>query len=414
MRIRAYLVPLLVGSLGALLVAWDGLLTPAFSDYELEAEPAFDLLRAGHLHGFLTHAPAYGGSLILRAPFVVAVTLWHAGGDAAYRASAVPAMIASIALGLWLFHRLSGKSAWLALLLCTANPLTLASYEIGHPEELLGAVLCAAAVLVALRDQPVWAGVLVGAAMANKPWAALAVLPVVLALDRGRIKALISAGVACAVVLAPLMLAGGQSIGRAAASANHVGAIFLPCQIWWFFGASGHVVMGLTGPKPDFRAAPQWIESVAHPIVILAGLSLAAAWWFARRRGADRRDALGLLTIVMLARCILDPWNVVYYELPFVIALLCWEVELRRPPIAALTASIVIWVTFELVVRYTTPDGQAVFFLLWALPTFALLALRVYAPARFEALVAPLVAAVRRQLPSLTAAVSGPRGAAQS
>jgi hypothetical protein len=414
MRIRAYLVPLLVGSLGALAVAWDGLLTPAFSDYELEAEPAFDLLRAGHFHSFLTHAPSYGGSLILRAPFVLASTLLHVGGDGAYRASAVPAMLASLALGVWLFHRLSGKSAWLALILCTANPLTLASYEIGHPEELLGAVLCAAAVLVALRDHAVWAGVLVGLAMANKPWAALAVLPVVLALDRGRIKGLVSAGAACAIVLAPLMLAGGQSIGRAAASANHVGVIFLPCQIWWFFGSTGHVVMGLTGPKPDFRAAPAWIESVAHPIVILAGLAMAAAWWYVRRRGGDRRDALGLLTIVMLGRCILDPWNVVYYELPFVIALLCWEVELRRPPIGALVASLVIWTTFELLLKYTTPDGQAAFFLLWALPTFAALALRVFAPARFAALIAPVVAALRRQLPSLVAAASAPREAAHS
>jgi hypothetical protein len=414
MRIRAYLVPLLVGSLGALLVAWDGLLTPAFSDYEIEAEPAFNLLRAGHLHGFLTHAPAYGGSLILRAPFVLASTLFSVGGDGAYRASAVPAMIASVALGVWLFGRLSGKSAWLALLLCAASPLTLAAYEIGHPEELLGAVLCAAAVLVALRDHPVWAGVLVGAAMANKPWAALAVLPVVLALDRGRIKALVSAGAACAIVLAPLMLAGGQSIGRAAASANHAGIIFLPCQIWWFFGATGHVVMGLTGPKPDFRAAPAWIESVAHPIVILAGIALAVAWGYLRRRGADRRDALGLLALVMLARCVLDPWNVVYYELPFVIALLCWEVELRRPPIGALVASLVIWTTFELLLKYTTPDGQAAFFLLWALPALAALALRVFAPARFAALVAPVARGLRRMLPSLAAAVSGPREAAQS
>jgi hypothetical protein len=414
MRIRAYLVPLMVASLGALLVAWDGLLTPAFGDYEVEAEPAFDLLRAGHLHGFLTHAPSYGGSLILRAPFVFAVTLWHAGGDAAFRASAVPSIIASIVLGLWLFGRLSGKSAWLALLLCAANPLTLGSFELGHPEELLGAVLCAAAVLVALRDHAVWAGMLVGVAMANKPWAALAVLPVLLALDRGRIKALLSAGAACALVLAPLAIAGGASLSQATASANHAGAIFLPWQIWWFFGAHGHLVMGLTGPKPDYRAAPGWIENIAHPIVILAGLALSLAWWRVRRHGADRRDALGLLALVMLARCILDPWNVVYYELPFVIALLCWEVELKRPPLGALAASIVIWTTFELMPRYVSPDGQAAFFLLWALPAFAALALRVYAPARFASAVAPIAAALRLKLPSLAAAVGGPREPAHS
>ena len=210
------------------------------------------------------------------------------------------------------------------------------------------------------------------------------------------------------------MLGGGQSIGRAAASAHDAGSIFLPCQIWWFFGSSGHVVMGLTGPKPDFRAAPGWIESIAHPIVILAGLALSAAWWRLRRRGADRRDALGLLALVMLARCILDPWNVVYYELPFVIALLCWEVELRRPPIGALVATLLTWTTFEIVIRYTTPDGQSAFFLLWALPAFAALALRLYAPARFTALPRRSIAGLRRQLPFLASALAPAREAAHS
>jgi glycosyl transferase family 87 len=409
MRFRAYLVPLLVACSGALLVAWDGLLTPSFTDYEIEAEPAFDLLRGGHLHAFLSHAPAYGGSLILRAPFVYAVTLWHAGGDAAFRASAVPAIIASIVLSLVLFGRLRGPGAWLALALCAANPLTLASYEIGHPEELLGAVLCVGAMLAALRNHALWAGLMVGVAVANKPWAALAVLPVVLALDHGRMRALVMSAVACAIVLAPLQLAGGHSLSDAAASAHQTGSIFLPCQIWWFFGSGGHVVMGLTGPHPDFRAAPAWLSSIAHPLVIVIGVALSALWWRVRARGVDRRDALGLLTLVMLARCIFDPWNVVYYELPFVIALLAWEVELRRPPIAALVATLLTWTTFELVVRYTSPDGQAAMFLLWALPMLAALALRVYAPARFAALCAPAVAALRRQLPSLVAALGARR-----
>jgi hypothetical protein len=411
MRIRAYLVPLFVATFGALLVAWDGLLTPSFTDYEVEAEPAFNLLRDGHLHGFLSHAPAYGGSLILRAPFVLAVTLWHAGGDAAFRASAVPAIVASIVLSLVLFGRLRGPGAWLALILCAANPLTLASFEIGHPEELLGAVLCVGAVLAALRDHPLWAGVMVGLAMANKPWAVLAVLPVLLALDHGRGRALLSAGAACAIVLAPLQLAGGHSLGAAAASAHQTGSIFLPCQIWWFFGATGHVVMGLTGPKPDFRAAPGWLGGIAHPLVIAAGIALSALWWRVRAHGANRRDALGLLALVMLARCVLDPWNVVYYELPFVIALLAWEVELGRAPLGALAASLLTWATFEVSLRYVSPDGQALIFLLWALPLCAALALRVFAPQRCARLVAPAVGALRRQMPALAAAVAPVREA---
>ncbi len=414
MRLRAVLVPLLVATAGAILVAWDGLLTPAFSDYEIEAEPAFNLLRAGHLDGFLAHAPAYGGSLVLRAPFVLAVTLWHGGGDAAFRAAAVPAIIASIVLSLVLFGRLRGPGAWLALLLCAANPLTLASFELGHAEELLGAVLCIGAMLAALHDHPLWAGLLVGLAMANKPWAALAVAPVLLALDHGRLKALLAAGGVSALVLAPLLLAGGHSLGAAAASAHQAGAIFQPHQIWWFFGATGHVIRGGLGIKPDFRAGPGWVSTIAHPLVILVGLGLSAAWWRVRSHGTDRRDALGLLTLVMLARCVLDPWNTVYYELPFVLALLAWEVELGRAPLGALAISCVTWVSFELTWHLTGPDGQSAFFLLWALSLAAALGMRVYAPQRWARLTAPLATGLRRQLPSLAAVVAPQGGAAHA
>jgi hypothetical protein len=406
MRLRTFLAALLVATAGALIVAWDGLLTPAFTDYEAEAEPAFNLLRAGHLDGFLTHAPSYGGSLILRAPFVFAVTLWHAGGDAAFRASAVPAIIASIVLSLVLFGRLRGPGAWLALLLCAANPLTLASFEIGHPEELLGGVLCVGAMLCALADRPLWAGVMVGLAIANKPWATLAVAPVLLALDHGRIRALLGAGAACAVVLAPLLLAGGHSLGAAAASAHQTGAIFQPHQIWWFFGATGHVIIGSTGVKHGFRAGPTWVATIAHPLVILAGLGLSVAWWRLRARGADRRDALGLLALVMFVRCVIDPWNVVYYELPFVLALLAWEVELGRVPLVALVATCLTWASFELTLQVVMPDAQSAFFLLWAVPMCAGLGLRVFAPARWARLIAPLSGGLRRRLPTLAAAIT--------
>ena len=49
-----------------------------------------------------------------------------------------------------------------------------------------------------------------------------------------------------------------------------------------------------------------------------------------------------LLALLLLLRCVLDPWNVVYYELPFLLALLCWEALCRpeRPPVLALAASL--------------------------------------------------------------------------
>jgi len=276
----------------------------------------------------------------------------------------------------------------------------------------LGAMLCAGAVFAALRNHPLWAGVLVGTAMANKPWAVLAFLPVLLALDRGRLKMTLIAGATGALFEAPLLVAGGHSIGAATDAAHHVGMIFLPSQIWWFLGSHGHHIHGLVADHPGFRAAPAWIETVAHPIVILAGLTLSGLWWWLRRRrGADRRDALGLLALVLLARCALDPWNVVYYEIPFVIALLAWEVELGRPPLGALVASIVIWTTFELSLDRVGADGESALFLTWALPTLAALALRLYAPRRFDALAHPVVDAIRRHMPALARVLAPPRQA---
>ena len=37
----------------------------------------------------------------------------------------------------------------------------------------------------------------------------------------------------------------------------------------------------------------------------------------------------------MLLRCWLDPWDVVYYPLPFIVALLAWETTVAAPPAAA-------------------------------------------------------------------------------
>ena len=57
----------------------------------------------------------------------------------------------------------------------------------GHPEEALAGALCALALLAALSGRPGWAGVALGAAVAAKPWAVLAILPALLAADGGRV-----------------------------------------------------------------------------------------------------------------------------------------------------------------------------------------------------------------------------------
>jgi Glycosyltransferase family 87 len=375
-------------------MAWLGLYGFAWNDYDNEARPAFDALVHGHLLSFLRLAPAYGGSLVERAPFALLPGLWGGGQLAVYRMVALPCLLATAALGIWLVAQMrtskrSTLARAVALGVCVANPLTLRALELGHPEELLGGALCVAAVLLAAREHPLWAGVTLGLAIANKEWALLAAGPVLLALPaRHRLRCLLGAGVSAAAVLAPLALfTSGGFVSSTRALATAPTAIFQPWQVWWFFGHHGALVHGLFGtPKPGYRIGPEWSATYSHPLILFAGLAITAAVWLqARRRGLLRlseRDALLALALILLLRCLLDTWDAVYYPLPFVFALLAWELagEVRRPPVLALLATVLAWVSFQWLPAHVTADAQAAFFLAWSLPLAAALALRLYAP----------------------------------
>jgi len=394
-------------------IAWLGLYGFAWTDYENEAKPAFDALIAGHVSEFLRLAPAYGGSLVERAPFALLPGLWGGGALAVYRMVALPCLAAAAVLGVWLCARIRGAGSSrlaraVALGVCVANPLTLRALELGHPEELLGASLCVAAVLLAARDRPLWAGALLGLAIANKEWALLAAGPVLLALPengghwRRRVACVAGAGAVSAAVLAPLALvSSGAFAAGTRALAVAPSAIFQPWQVWWFFGHHGPLVTGLfDAPKPGYRTAPAWALELSRPLILLTGILLAVALWLGRRRGArqaavlSERTALLALALVLLLRCVLDTWDAVYYPLPFVFALLAWEVcapeaasagrrsQLERPPVLALSSTVLAWVSFQwLPAHGGSPDLQAAFFLAWTLPLAGALGLCLFAPA---------------------------------
>src|ERR1700761_197397 len=99
-----------------------------WGDWQPEARPAVDALVAGHVLRFLQLAPTYGGSLILRAPFVLLTKLWNGHEDSIYRAGVAPCLAAAGALGVWLATQMRARgnsvlACALALLLCAANPL---------------------------------------------------------------------------------------------------------------------------------------------------------------------------------------------------------------------------------------------------------------------------------------------------
>lgn len=400
------LFPLLVAVAAAALLAAVGLRELEWTDYEREALPAVTALAAGDHAGFLARAPAYGGSLLLRAPFALAADAVGGGPVAVWRALAAPALLASIGLGLVLWSALARagrrRAGFAALLLAVVHPTALRALSTGHPEEVVGAVLCVAAVAAALGGRPVVAGVVLGAAGANKPWAIVAVLPVLLALDRGHARCLLAAGVTCAAVLAPFLLTGSAAVASAQAVAAAPADIFQPMQPLWFLGDTGSAAGGIGAA----RSAPAWIGRLSHPAVVLAGLAVALAWLPRRRRGAAAPgDALLLLALVLLTRCALDVWTVTHYFAPFALSLLAWEATVRRrAPVGSAAVAVAIW----LAEVQLTPDAQAAFTLAWLPAAWGLIALRLWAPSRSAELASAAAGLARTGLPSFTRVLPPP------
>jgi hypothetical protein len=391
-RVRPH-VPALLGALAGLLaLAWLGLIGFAWTDYDGEAAPAFLALSQGHLVRFLELAPSYGGSLVLRAPFALIPSAWGGGELAVYRAQAVPCLLAAGALGVWLVARLRADgqprlTRATALALCVASPIALRALEIGHAEEILGAVLCLSAVLAAGSGRRVAAGVLLGLAIATKAWGVLAIGPVLLALPAGRWRALLVAAVVAVLVLAPLYAGSHSRLVAAGKGASQTGTLFTPGHVWWYIGKPG-VVMGSDGHvKPGYRVPPAWLGHVTHPLIVFLALPLTLLAVARRRRGLG--DALLLLALLLHLRCLLDTWNNVYYCLPFLFALLGWEtVARRRPPVLTLASTFALWALFTKLPGHVPPDAQAAIYLLFALPAAIALALALYAPGAGSALLA--------------------------
>ena len=389
----------LMASAGCATLAWLGLYGFAWNDYELEAQPAVHALVSGHFAEFVRLAPVYGGSLVLRAPFVLSTGIWGGGELAVYRMLALPCLLASALLGTYLVMRMRALGAStlaraVALGVCVANPVTLRALEWGHAEELLAGCLCVAAVVIAAKPTPgrgraLGAGVLLGLAIASKQTALLAAGPVLAVLPARRRWLCAAAAAACAgAVFAPLIAySAGSFADSTRAVAQTSATIFQPQQLWWFFGHHGHLVHGLFGaPKPGYRTGPAWTAAISHPLIVALGAALAVSLMVrARRRERLAGGALPLeqallaLALVLLLRCVLDTWDTAYYPLPFLLALLAWEAltQAQRPPLLALLASTLAWASFQWLPLHVSPDAESALFLAWTLPLAGWLGVRL-------------------------------------
>jgi hypothetical protein len=377
-----------LAAFGACLMLWARSWPVTINDFGTEASAALVALIHGHLSRFAQLAPAYGGSLELRAPAALIASLGGGGGELAiYRASALPCLLAAAGLAGWLIARARTRGAGIIACvclvgICAANPITYEALRYGHPEELLGGVLCVAAVLCASRDRPVSAGLLLGLAVANKEWALVAAGPVFVALPSRRLCSASVAAATATVLLLPMMLGAPDAVANAPGLlATQTGDVFHPFQVWWFLG---HPVRGLAASaglgSNGARTVPGWLDGRAHMLIVAVALPLTLL--YRRRAPAALRSTtspLLLLALLLLLRCVLDPWDAVYYPLPFILALVSWEsLSRHRPPFLSIAATAATWVLFVVLPRDVGLGVQAIACLGLALPAVAALAVALY------------------------------------
>jgi hypothetical protein len=119
---------------------------------------------------------------------------------------------------------------------------------------------------------------------------------------------------------------------------------------------------------------PAWLQPLTHPLIMLFGTGLALLWWHRQGAQRNRDDALGVLALALLLRCMLDPWDLVYYHLPLAVALTAWEARRGRElPVLAVLVNACAWLTF-VVYDAHTGNGPYFAYLAWSVPLAAGLA----------------------------------------
>jgi RsiW-degrading membrane proteinase PrsW (M82 family) len=307
-----------------------------------------------------------------------------------YRFGVFPCVLAAALLGLFLYRRMrERRRAALACLLVPVlvafNPLTTKAVKYGHPEEILAAALCVAAVLAATRRRPLLAGILLGAAIATKQWALIAALPVAFAGREQAWRVLAASAGSAALLIVPMVLGDVHRFVELNHGAGIVGGGAMPTNVWFGFGHNVPIVLGANGSATPPREVPHAIGSLTHPLILVVGAALALAWW-PRRKTAHPEDALLLIALIMLSRCLLDPLTNSYYHLPFLVSLAAWE-GLRREGAPLLTVAATLFLGFTMSLANSGVNLEYVnrFYLLWTLPFAAVLAVQLYRPRRAPA-----------------------------
>jgi Glycosyltransferase family 87 len=371
----------------------------SLGDYEADAAPAFEALARGHLHEFFSTTALMGPfALLARAPFVLAAGLGDASMLDRYRWGAVACMLVSVVLALVVARmmRRAGQpthACVFAAVLVVANPLVVKALRFGHPEEMLGAALCTGAMLAAMRRKGILAGILFALALATKQWALVMVGPMVLAvlvfgLPRWRFAAAVL--ITGLVVAGPFLLSDPRGYLDVQDRAGSIPVTSWqpasPYSLWYPLIPTKNVhIRPVDGESiVRVRPVPAFVAGVGKKLIVVSALLLSVPL-ILRRRRLSATDPLLFLALVLLLRCMLDPFDNPYYHLPFLFAFLTWEaLSIRGVPVIALFVSFAFLLQTNLAGVFTTiPDytTHCVVYLAWSLPALAFMALHLYSPA---------------------------------
>jgi hypothetical protein len=369
--------------LAAVWVAWLGFEYQGMGDYPHHYAPAMDALLAGDFGGFFARLPADGASgwMLVSAPSALAGKLLVGGQLAVFRFAALFCMLAAGVLGLWLAREMRAaarppiaRAAVIAA--CVLAPALLDTILYGHPEEPFGAAVCVAAVLLAARGRTTLAAIALALALINKPWGVFAVPAVLLAAPNRRLALVVIAGALAASWTGVAYLASPANFARELGAAR-VPLVAHPVNIWW---PLAHLVAPANVTPAYFP--PRAVSDHARELAVMLMIPLSIP--LARRPRRSTEDCLALLALLFLIRCLLDPSNHVYYQVPFVLTLLAWEARTTGMPILALLATAGFWFIFHTVSGTGSLTAQYVAYLVVTLPLAAILLRPALGMARYS------------------------------
>jgi Glycosyltransferase family 87 len=332
-------------------------------DYAGDAGPALAALLHGDVHAFGHAHPAMGDvSLLARAPFAAIAYLGAPTTLNIYRWGSLPCVLSVAALALVLAgiaRRRGGGplSEWAIVLVSLINPMVASAIALGHPEELMTASLCIGALVAALEDRAVAAAVLLGLALACKQWALIAIAPVLLALGRERLRALLGALALALLVTLPEALASPAAFLANQLSLAHHASRHPPAQSWLWPLASRtvlHIRLSTTTVPVTVYSLPNAVAQSAHAVMILVNLALAGVVACVRRIPLRRDEAFALMSATLLIRSSLEV-SATYYYTAFLLGLVAWDaLRGERLPIRSLTATVAAYVLLD---RMSTAPG---------------------------------------------------------